>query len=199
MGDRSTQTHVDQVLRMRGKCVAHFHRNVVDSASMDVQRFFFFLLRLSLRFLSLILLIMWFPFFFFFDRAGCGFLAFGAVWAEAKKKNEKEKQRRSIHFLVPFLIKPGSALLLLLFQHTAVCLRVLDVRVPPFFLPPLALAVFNGTTFLCVFFCVFFFFIYLFPFSCVESFFFFQHAHTYAVFSSGPQEQCVLPMCKRDP
>lgn len=79
-----------------------------------------------------------------------------SVLSERKqKKNGKEKQRRSIHFLVPFLIKPGSALLLL-FQHAAVCLRVLDVRVPPFFPPPLALAVFNGTTFV-FFVCVFFF------------------------------------------
>lgn len=162
MGDRSTQTHVDQVLRMRGKCVAHFHRNVVDSASMDVQRFFFSS-SFELAFPILDFTYYVIPFFFFLIELVVAFSP--SVLSERKqKKNEKEKQRRSIHFLVPFLIKPGSALLLLLFQHTAVCLRVLDVRVPPFFLPPLALAVFNGTTFLCVFFCVFFFILHL-PFS----------------------------------
>lgn len=116
-----------------------------------------------------------------------------------KKKNEKEKQRRSIHFLVPFLIKRGSALLLLLFQHTAVCLRVLDVRVPPFFLPPLALAVFNGTTFLCVFFLCFFFnsssTFFLFP---VLRVFFFSSMHTRMQFFLAAHRSSVFCRCVRE-
>lgn len=93
MGDRSTQTHVDQVLRMRGKCVAHFHRNVVDSASMDVQRFFFFSSSFELAFPILDFTYYVIPFFFFLIEL---VVAFSPSVLSERKQKKKMKRKNNV-------------------------------------------------------------------------------------------------------